>query len=74
MVGKGCEAMSAERETIAADEARRAVGRSLEEDDASLLGLLRGFQTEDPDELRETLAYLTEALDEDRLSDRKLFP
>ena len=36
--------------------------------------LLRSWRLGDEQEQRETLAYLKRALDEDRLSDRKLFP
>jgi hypothetical protein len=36
--------------------------------------LLRSWRQGDEQEQRETLAYLKRALDEDRLSDRKLFP
>ena len=36
--------------------------------------LLRSWRQGDAQEQRETLAYLKRALDEDRLSDRKLFP
>jgi hypothetical protein len=36
--------------------------------------LLRSWRTGDEEEQQETLAYLKQVLDEDRLSDRKLFP
>ena len=37
--------------------------------------LIRSWmREEDPEEQRETTKYLVRALDEDRLSDRKLFP
>jgi hypothetical protein len=36
--------------------------------------LLRAWSEDDEDEQRETLEYLQRALDEDRLSNRKLFP
>ena len=49
---------------------------SASEDGANELG--RSFQSwmdgGDADEQRETLEYLIQALDEDRLSDRELFP
>jgi hypothetical protein len=42
---------------------------------ASLIALLQSWlDDEDAEEQRETGAYLIRALDEDRLSDRKLFP
>ena len=38
-------------------------------------GLIRSWMEEESaDEQRETIVYLVRALDEDRLSDRKLFP
>ncbi len=40
----------------------------------AILDLLRSWEDDDPEEQRETLAYLQAALDEDRLSNRKLFP
>ena len=39
-----------------------------------LVALLESWMQEDPTEQRETLAHLIQALDEDRPSDRKLFP
>ena len=36
--------------------------------------LLRQWQRDDPEEQRETWQYLKKVLDEDRLSERKLFP
>ncbi len=42
---------------------------------ASLVQLVQSWMDEgDTDEQRETLEYLIHALDEDRLSSRKLFP
>ena len=40
----------------------------------ALLALLQSWDDEDPEEQRETLAYLQHVLDEDRLGQRKLFP
>jgi hypothetical protein len=40
----------------------------------SVIDLLNSWEQEDEEEQRETLAYLMQALDEDRLSSRKLFP
>ena len=39
-----------------------------------LVTLLESWMQENPAEQRETLAYLIQALDEDRPSNRKLFP
>ena len=49
---------------------------SVSEDRANVLSrLFQSWMDEgDADEQRETLEYLIQALDEDRLSDRKLFP
>lgn len=41
---------------------------------AAAIRLLRSWREGDKQEQRETLEYLKYALDEDRLSDRKLFP
>ncbi|HEX6608861.1 MAG TPA: hypothetical protein VF276_18320 [Chloroflexia bacterium] len=42
---------------------------------AALIRLLQSWRdSDDADEQRETLAYLMRVLDEDRLSERKLFP
>ncbi len=38
------------------------------------IDLLESWDTDDPEEQRETWAFLKQALDEDRLSDRKFFP
>ena len=38
------------------------------------IDLLNSWENDDPDEQAETWAYLKQALDEDRLSYRKLFP
>ncbi len=43
-------------------------------DPADAIRLLRSLCDGDPDEQRETWEFLRQALDEDRLSDRKLFP
>ena len=43
-------------------------------DPADAIRLLRSLCEGDPDEQRETWEFLRRALDEDRLSDRKLFP
>ena len=40
----------------------------------SLIDLLRSWQEGDAEEQRETLEFLMRALDEDRMSARKLFP
>ena len=41
----------------------------------AMLALFRAWEDEeDPEEQRETLAYLQQALDEDRPGARKLFP
>ena len=40
----------------------------------ALIQLLESWLEEDEQEQRETLEYLLQVLDEDRLSDRKLFP
>lgn len=39
-----------------------------------LIQLLRSWREDDEEEQSDTLEYLKQALDEDRLSDRKLFP
>ncbi len=39
-----------------------------------VLELLRSWEDDDPEEQRATWEYLKEALDEDRLGARKLFP
>lgn len=41
---------------------------------AALIELLRAWREGDEQEQRDTWEYLKQALDEDRLSDRKLFP
>ena len=41
---------------------------------AELVSLLQSWMEGDADEQRETGEYLLHSLDEDRLSDRKLFP
>lgn len=43
-------------------------------DAASAIALLQSWCDEDAQEQRETWTFLKIALDEDRLSDRKLFP
>ena len=49
--------------------------RVLDNRAAGLVQLIQSWIDEgDADEQRETLEYLIQALDEDRLSDRKLFP
>ena len=40
----------------------------------AILALFQSWENEDPEEQRETLAYLQQVLDEDRLGARKLFP
>jgi hypothetical protein len=45
-----------------------------EQKKAALVQLLKSWREGDEQEQRETLEYLKKALDEDRLSDRKLFP
>ena len=40
----------------------------------AMLALFRAWEDEDPEEQRETLAYLQQALNEDRPGARKLFP
>lgn len=40
----------------------------------ALIQLLRSWREDDEQEQRDTWEYLKQALDEDRLSDRKLFP
>ena len=40
----------------------------------AVIDLLNSWEHEDPEEQRETWAFLKQALDEDRLSYRKLFP
>jgi hypothetical protein len=39
----------------------------------AIIDLLNTWEQEDPEEQRETLAFLVQALDEDRPSSRKLF-
>lgn len=39
-----------------------------------LIEVLNELEREDPEDQRETLEFLMRALDEDRLSNRKLFP
>ncbi len=46
----------------------------LEEKQAEAINLLQSWLDEDTEEQKETGEYLIRALDEDRLSDRKLFP
>jgi hypothetical protein len=63
------------RETVA----RRPTGARRKapptpEEVQSLIDLLRSWQEGDADEQRETWEFLKTALDEDRMSDRKLFP
>ena len=43
-------------------------------ENAAAIELLRSWRDGDEEEQRETLEYLQRVLDEDRLSDRKLFP
>lgn len=45
-----------------------------EDEKQARIAVLDSFNEGDPAEQRETLEYLKKALDEDRLSDRKLFP
>lgn len=40
----------------------------------AIIDLLNAWEQEDPEEQRETLEFLMQALDEDRPSSRKLFP
>ena len=40
----------------------------------AVIDLLNSWDDDDPEEQRETWAFLKQALDEDRLSYRKLFP
>ncbi len=40
----------------------------------AVIDLLNSWEDDDPEEQRETWAFLKQALDEDRLSYRKLFP
>jgi len=57
------------------EEAAKFVLPDMDVDQA--LALLQSWyvgETPDPDEQRETWEFLKHALDEDRLSDRKLFP
>ena len=56
---------------IETDEAQRAEQRRANE---AAIQLLRSWREGDSEEQRETLAYLQRVLDEDRPSDRKLFP
>jgi len=44
------------------------------QDPQAVIRVLRSWCEDDPDEQRETWEFLRRALDEDRLSDRKLFP
>lgn len=69
-------AQEAERQGINADDyALRALDKQLEQDRrAAAIAVLRSFREGDAEEQRETGEYLIRALDEDRLSDRKLFP
>ncbi len=60
-------------ETTGPDE--RAAETELPATDVeSAVALLQSWNDEDEQEQRETWAFLKAALDEDRLSDRKLFP
>ncbi|MBM3477295.1 MAG: hypothetical protein FJX75_28845 [Armatimonadetes bacterium] len=63
------------RETVARRPtgARRTTPPTPEEVQ-SLIDLLRSWQEGDAEEQRETLEFLMKALDEDRMSARKLFP
>ena len=40
----------------------------------ALRALFQSWEADDPEEHRDTLAYLQQTLDEDRLGPRKLFP
>jgi len=51
----------------------RAAARPTPEEAQSLIDLLRSLQDGDAEEQRETLESLMQALDEDRMSARKLF-
>ncbi len=69
---------AAEREGISVDEyTLRLLDKHLPAEDprAKLVGLLQSWIDEgNSEEQRETGEYLVQVLDEDRLSDRKLFP
>jgi hypothetical protein len=49
-------------------------GTTLSPENQALIQLLRSWRESDDEERIETWKYLKHALDEDRLSDRKLFP
>jgi excisionase family DNA binding protein len=67
----GARTAPMKREEITEEEARRIQ----REKNEPLIQLLRSWRTEgDPEEQRETWEYLKKALDEDRMSSRKLFP
>ena len=51
-----------------------AKGRPPQQAPESLGALIQSWMKEDAEEQRETLEHLVRALDENRLSDRKLFP
>lgn len=68
-----------EKDEARTDETTRLDERAAETelpatDVGSAVALLQSWNDEDEQEQRETWAFLKAALDEDRLSDRKLFP
>ncbi len=68
-----------EKDETQAEESKREdeSGAELElpaADAASAIALLQSWCDEDAQEQRETWTFLKTALDQDRLSDRKLFP
>ena len=70
---------STEAEALSGDNSTETEALSPEqrqqEKNAAIIRLLQSWrESDDAAEQRETLAYLMRAIDEDRLSDRKLFP
>ena len=59
---------------IEPDGSTRSGAPVADRDPEAVIRLLRAWCVEDADEQRETWEFLRRALDEDRLSDRKLFP
>ena len=60
--------------TIDKEREQEAARAQQREKNQFAIQLLRSWREEAPEEQRETLAYLKQVIDEDRLSDRKLFP
>lgn len=53
---------------------KREEQASLPPENIAAIALLRSWRDEDSQEQRETWEFLKQAIDEDRLSDRKFFP